>query len=86
MASVKNGKVTTEGETALEAPIDQPAAVAITPVPAMRTYRDKVYSSRTLILPGDRTLPVIAGRVTVQADDTLALDYLRQHSDLEALE
>ncbi|KPC06857.1 Uncharacterized protein AC500_2484 [Pseudomonas amygdali pv. lachrymans] len=49
-------------------------------------YRDTLFTSRTLILPDDRTLAVAKGIATAQADDTVALEYLRAHSDLEPLE
>ena len=56
-----------------------------TPVTVV-TYRDKVFTSRTLILPDARTLAVAKGIATAQADDTVALEYLRAHPDLEPLE
>nr|WP_240995077.1 hypothetical protein [Pseudomonas viridiflava] len=49
-------------------------------------YRDKLFTSRTLILPDERTLAVAKGIVTAQADDTVALEYLCAHPDLEPLE
>ncbi|WP_272233443.1 hypothetical protein [Pseudomonas syringae] len=49
-------------------------------------YRDKLFTSRTLILPDDRTLAVAKGIVTAQADDAVALECLRAHPDLEPLE
>ncbi|MCQ9469803.1 MULTISPECIES: hypothetical protein [Pseudomonas] len=86
MGIVKNDKTSVE---AVEPPTIQPTQPASTlPAvrPATRTYRDRLYTSRTLILPNDRTLAVIAGRVTVPTDDAVALDYLDQHPDLESLE
>lgn len=50
-----------------------------------QTFRDKVYTSRVLILPGERQLPVAKGRVTVAADDVDALAYLQKHADFEPL-
>ena len=52
---------------------------------APQTFRDKVYTSRVLILPGERQLPVAKGRVTVAADDADALAYLQKHADFEPL-
>jgi hypothetical protein len=52
---------------------------------APQTFRDKVYKSRVLILPGERQLPVAKGRVTVAADDVDALAYLQKHADFEPL-
>ncbi|WP_439870920.1 hypothetical protein [Pseudomonas syringae] len=57
------------------------------PAPAVvRMYRDTLFTSRTLILPDDRTLAVAKGIARAQADDTVALEYLRAHPDLEPLE
>ncbi|UZS62393.1 hypothetical protein [Pseudomonas syringae] len=67
------------------ASVAQAASPTASPV-VVRTFRDPLYTSRTLILPDDRTLAVAKGIVTAQADDTVALEYLRQHPDLESLE
>ena len=48
-----------------------------------RTFRDKVYTSRTLILPGGATLPVAKGRVSALGDDQF--HYLSTHPDFEPL-
>ena len=64
---------------------EQPAA---DPSPADRllTFRDKVYTSRTLIIPGsDRTLSVAKGRVEVSVSDEQAVAYLKAHPELEPL-
>ncbi|WP_024690889.1 hypothetical protein [Pseudomonas tremae] len=62
------------------------AASPPAPAVAVRMYRDTLFTSRTLILPDDRTLAVAKGIVTAHADDTVALEYLRAHPDLEPLE
>lgn len=49
------------------------------------TYRDNLYTSRVLILPRDRQLPVTGGRVSVSADDVEALQYLDAHPDFKPL-
>ncbi|WP_338500898.1 hypothetical protein VRB50_12400 [Pseudomonas poae] len=49
-----------------------------------RIFRDKVFTSRTLILPGGVTLSVVAGRVTACGDDQYA--FLKAHPDLEQLQ
>lgn len=49
------------------------------------TYRDNRYTSRVLILPQGRQLPVAVGRVSVSADDAEALQYLDAHPDLKPL-
>ncbi|NMY76820.1 hypothetical protein HBN61_21165 [Pseudomonas sp. WS 5071] len=49
----------------------------------VRTFRDKVYTSRTLILPGGATLAVAKGRAT--AVDDQQFQYLNSHPDFERL-
>lgn len=50
------------------------------------TFRDKVYTSRTLIMPdSDRTLSVAKGRVEVSVSDEQAVAYLKAHPELEPL-
>ncbi|WP_324830791.1 hypothetical protein [Pseudomonas saxonica] len=49
----------------------------------VRTFRDKVYTSRTLILPGGATLAVAKGRAT--AVDDQQFQYLNTHPDFERL-
>lgn len=52
---------------------------------AIKTYRDKRYTSRVLILPDGRSLPVAKGRVTAEEGDAIAQGYLGKHPDLELL-
>ena len=59
------------------------AANAVESIRSVRVFRDKVFTSRTLILPGGGTLPVVAGRVTACGDDQFA--FLKAHPDLEQL-
>lgn len=49
------------------------------------SFRDTLYTSRTLILPGQRTLAVAKGRAIVEANDLAALDYLKAHPEFEPL-
>ncbi|SED05167.1 hypothetical protein SAMN05216178_6005 [Pseudomonas saponiphila] len=49
-------------------------------------FRDSLYTSRHLILPDGRQLPVLQGQVSVKAGDRVALDYLASHPDLQAQE
>ena len=49
----------------------------------VRTFRDKVYTSRTLILPNGTTLPVAKGRAT--AVDDHQFQYLNSHPDFQRL-
>ncbi|QLG90414.1 hypothetical protein HZF02_15495 [Pseudomonas yamanorum] len=46
-----------------------------------RVFRDKVYTSRTLIMPNGQTLTVVKGLVTAFGDDQH--EYLSGHPDLE---
>ncbi|MCY1452202.1 hypothetical protein D9M71_691070 [compost metagenome] len=52
---------------------------------ALVSYRDKAFTSRTLVIPGGRLLQVSAGRVQVKALDAQALAFLDAHADLERL-
>lgn len=51
--------------------------------PSARTFRDKVYTSRTLILPDGSALPVAKGQVSAVSD--AQLQYLNTHPDFEPL-
>ena len=62
------------------APVLQKTVAVTSPV---RTFRDKVYTSRTLILPSGATLPVAKGRAT--AVDDQQFQYLNSHPDFERL-
>lgn len=67
------------------APLVTPVtASAVESIGPPRIFRDKVFTSRTLILPGGGTLPVVAGRVTACGDDQYA--FLKAHPDLEQLQ
>lgn len=63
------------GELALDG---APAEVSMGP---LRLFRDKVYTSRTLIMPDGRTLPVSKGQVAAFGDDQF--EFLSAHPDLE---
>ncbi len=67
--------------------VTEPAALVLqknTPdTDPVRTFRDKVYTSRTLILPGGATLPVAKCRAT--AVDDQQFQYLNSHPDFERL-
>lgn len=52
-------------------------------VPA-RIFRDKVFTSRTLIMPDGGSLPVSLGQVTAFGDDQF--DYLKAHPEFELIE
>ncbi|MGZ0703314.1 hypothetical protein [Pseudomonas piscis] len=51
--------------------------------PGASVFRDTLYTSRVLILPDGRQLPVKQGLVTAEAGDQVALDFLRSHPDLQ---
>ncbi|EJM94735.1 hypothetical protein [Pseudomonas sp. GM67] len=60
---------------------DQPPAADL-----LLTFRDKVYTSRTLIIPKtNRTLSVAKGVVEVSASDEQALTYLKANVEFEPL-
>ena len=51
------------------------------------TFRDKLYTSRTLILPDSgRPLAVLKAQVSIQATDAEALEYLKAHEEFELLQ
>ena len=60
-----------------------PAAPALQKAAQSRLFRDKVYTSRTLILPSGAALPVAKGRVNATTEDQL--QYLNTHPDFERL-
>lgn len=49
------------------------------------TFRDTLYTSRTVILPDGRTLAVAKGLVSVDSTDDAALKYLKTHAEFELL-
>jgi hypothetical protein len=72
------------GENMAKTP-EQPAADQ-SPADLLLTFRDKVYTSRTLIIPDSaRTLLVAKGHVEVSVSDEQAVAYLKAHPELEPL-
>jgi hypothetical protein len=64
-------------------PLPQPVSV---PVSALMKFRDKVYTSRHLILPETRrSLPVARGLVEVPGTDIEAIKFLKAHDEFELL-
>ncbi|ALI04582.1 hypothetical protein C1Y08_16320 [Pseudomonas sp. FW306-02-F02-AA] len=54
--------------------------------PELLRFRDKVYTSRLLIVPGtDRTLPVSKAVVEVPVSDLDAVKFLKANEEFEAL-
>jgi hypothetical protein len=63
--------------------LPQPALV---PVSTLMKFRDKVYTSRQLILPeSQRSLPVAKGLVEIPGSDTEAVKFLKAHDEYELL-
>ena len=73
-------KTSDEKVTDPVAPVLSKSTPVVDPV---RTFRDKVYTSRMLILPNGVTLPVAKGRAT--AVDDQQFQYLNSHPDFERL-
>lgn len=67
--------------------IEQPVADQSPAAELLLKFRDKVYTSRTLIIPpSGRTLAVAKGCVEVSASDEQALSYLKANAEFESLE
>lgn len=49
------------------------------------TFRDTLYTSRTVILPDGRTLAVAKAQVSVDGADDVALKCLKAHTEFEQL-
>ncbi|WP_210559098.1 MULTISPECIES: hypothetical protein [unclassified Pseudomonas] len=49
------------------------------------TFRDTLYTSRTVILPDGRTLAVAKAQVSVDGTDDVALQCLKAHAEFEQL-
>jgi hypothetical protein len=65
----------------VELPQPQPRATNL-----LLTFRDKVFTSRTLIIPETgRALAVAKSTVEVSASDEQALSYLKAHEEFEPL-
>jgi hypothetical protein len=62
-------------------------STSISPVlmPMSVTFRDTLYTSRTVVLPDGRTLAVAKNKVTVESADDVALKTLKAHGEFEQL-
>ncbi|MEZ2724920.1 hypothetical protein ACBQ21_13110 [Pseudomonas putida] len=72
-----------------DAATDAAASATVAVTPAGVTFTDSAYTSRSLFLQAAddlREFKVLAGRVTVQADDDEALAFLGGHADLQRLD
>ena len=71
----------------LPSPNRQPITVQQRTPDLLLKFRDKLYTSRTLCIPGtDRTLAVDKTTVEVSASDEQAVSFLKSHPELQALE
>lgn len=67
-------------------------ALAASPIPApvatkpATLFTDKLYTSRILILPSHRAVPVVAKRVAVLDGDEELLDYLNASAEFQPLQ
>lgn len=69
---------------------DETTASESTPIspvlmPMTVTFRDKLYTSRTVVLPDGRTLAVAKNKVTVDSADDVAFKTLKAHAEFEQL-
>lgn len=55
----------------------------LTEIGPARFFRDKVYTSRTLVMPSGQTIPVARGLALADGDDQY--EFLNGHPDLELL-
>lgn len=84
MAKIVDTLVTDEPASA--SPMREPVLPATPAAPEILTFRDKVYTSRLLIVPDtDRTLPVNKGLVEVPVSDTDAVKFLKANEEFEPL-
>jgi hypothetical protein len=62
-------------------------STSISPVlmPMSVSFRDTLYTSRTVVLPDGRTLAVAKNKVTVDSADDVALKTLKTHGEFEQL-
>ncbi|MGA8134481.1 MAG: hypothetical protein WCA48_10075 [Pseudomonas gingeri] len=69
---------------------DETTASESTPIspvlmPMTVTFRDTLYTSRTVVLSDGRTLAVAKNKVTVDSADDVALKTLKAHAEFEQL-
>ena len=63
-----------------------PSALAPSVPDLLLKFRDTVFTSRTLIMPGSgRTLPVAKGVVSVSASDEEAVGYLKTNEEFQPM-
>ncbi|PAA08015.1 hypothetical protein [Pseudomonas fragi] len=71
-------------ETASASPMREPVPPATPAAPEVLKFRDKLYTSRLLIVPGsDRSYPIDKALVEVPASDTEAVKFLKASEEYE---
>lgn len=84
MAKIVDALVSDEQVSA--SPMREPLLLTVSATSELLKFRDKVYTSRLLIVPDtDRTLPVNKGVVEVLASDTDAVKFLKANEEFEPL-
>ncbi|UWF51989.1 hypothetical protein NYP20_13880 [Pseudomonas sp. N3-W] len=84
MAKIVDTLVTDEQVSA--SPMREPLLLTTPAAPEILKFRDKVFTSRQLIVPGtDRTLPVSKAVVEVPVSDTDAVKFLKANEEFELL-
>ncbi|RZI33130.1 hypothetical protein [Pseudomonas orientalis] len=84
MAKIVDAIVT--DEPALAPPVREPLLLTTPATSELLKFRDKVFTSRLLIVPGtDRTLPVNKAVVEVSVSDTDAVKFLKDNAEFELL-
>lgn len=84
MAKIVDSIVT--DEPAFAPQVREPQLLTTPATSELLKFRDKVYTSRLLIVPGtDRTLPVSKAVVEVSVSDTDAVKFLKGNAEFELL-
>ena len=84
MAKIVDALVSDEPVSA--SPMREPLLLTASATSELLKFRDKVYTSRLLIVPDtDRTLAVNKGVVEVLASDTDAVKFLKANAEFELL-
>jgi len=66
-------------------PAPESVTISAVQMTSTLTFRDTLYTSRTVILPDGRTLAVAKARVSVDGADDVALKCLKAHTEFEQL-
>lgn len=63
----------------------EPVPISAVQMTSTVTFRDTLYTSRTVILPDGRTLAVAKAQVSVDGTDDVALQCLKANTEFEQL-